>query len=151
MPGQPAEVTAAEVRLVAMDLLARREHSRRELRNKLLRRFSDADLVDTEITRLAGENLQSDGRFAESYLRQRTGRGFGPLRIRDEMRQRGIDDDDIDRAFAGEGCNWAELAARALERKFGTGPGADLRDKARRSRFLQYRGFAFEHFAHLID
>jgi len=151
MPGQLAEISAADVRLAAMDLLARREHSRDELRRKLLCRFSDSDLVGREIDRLAAENLQSDDRFAGSYLRQRVGRGYGPLRIRGEMRQRGIGDEGIAQAFAAAGCDWNALAARALERKFGTRPCADLREKARRSRFLQYRGFAFEHFAHLVD
>ncbi len=142
---------ALHMRVAAMDYLARREHSRRELRDKLLRRFDAPDGVEEVIETLARENLQSDTRFAESYLRQRAARGYGPLRIRQELRQRGVDEVDVEHAFRSERLDWEELAGIALRRKFGSGPAADLHEKSRRSRFLQYRGFAYEHFSNQLD
>ena len=65
-----------EVRVAAMDLLARREHSQRELRTKLERRFPP-EQVDETLQTLAAEGLQSDSRFAEAYVRQRSQRGYG--------------------------------------------------------------------------
>ncbi|WP_240725113.1 regulatory protein RecX [Mangrovimicrobium sediminis] len=134
-----------------MDLLARREHSRRELCDKLKRRFHDPALVEAQVDRLADEGLQSDQRFAESFLRQRVSRGHGPLRVRQELRQRGVTDEQMEAAFAGEPCDWFDLAAQALQRKFGDSPCVDMRERARRARFMQYRGFAFEHFADLLE
>jgi regulatory protein len=133
-----------------MNLLARREHSRNELRQKLCKRFSDTRVIDQQIDRLAEENLQSDARFAESFVRQRFGRGQGPLRIRQDMRQRGIADDDIQSAMTAEDYDWFASAASVMERKFGSGPAADIHEKARRSRFMQYRGFELEHYQHLF-
>lgn len=139
-----------------MNLLARREHSLFELRRKLRRRFQDEDLVDTQLQRLVEENLQSDQRFAESYARQRAGRGYGPARLRQEMRDKGVTDSEISRAFEDAELDWYSLASEALRKKFGE-PGSaqpggyDIKEKARRVRFMQYRGFSAEHYQQLVD
>ena len=147
--GDFAELTAAnpvDVRTKAMDLLARREHSRSELKQKLLKRFGDGDLIDQQLDLLAEENLQSDARYAESFVRQRFNRGHGPLRIRREMRQKGIPDADIEAAMKSEDYDWYSSAQSVLERKFGVEPAVDMKDKARRDRFMQYRGFIQDHY-----
>ena len=132
-----------------MNLLARREHSRGELRAKLCRRFDDATLVEDELQRLADENLQSDARYAESFVRQRVSRGQGPFRIRGEMRQRGLDEAVIAAAIEGADVDWSGLAESVSRRKFGQGPPPDRKSRAQRERFLQYRGFAAEHYRYL--
>lgn len=143
-------VRPSDVRLAAMDLQARREHSRRELRQKLLKRFHDELLVDEQLALLAEERLQSDERYAESLLRQRISRGHGPVRIRQEMRQKGIASSEIDAAMAAEAADWYALAEVAYRRKFGDLPPGDIKEKARRVRFMQYRGFDTDHYRHLL-
>ena len=134
-----------------MDLLARREHSRREFAQKLRERFCDEDLIGEELDRLVSENLQSDSRYAESFLRQRINRGYGPARIQQEMRHRGIVDANLQEALAELNPDWFSLAEHVWRRKFGSEPAADIREKARRDRFMRYRGFAGEHYQHLLD
>lgn len=134
-------INPAEIRLAAMNLLARREHSCKELQQKLRKRFPDADLVSTELQRLAEEGLQSDSRYAESFVRQRAGRGYGPVRVRQEMRERGIGDGDIALAFAAAAIDWREQAAAVYRKKFGAAEPGDMKERARRARFMQYRGF----------
>ena len=148
---QLTAINPADVRLSAMDLLARREHSRRELKQKLKKRFNDEGLIDEQLDRLAEENLQSDERFAESFLRQRLSRGHGPVRIRQEMRQKGISDTEIEMAMAAQQPDWYDLAETAYQRKFGELPPKDIKDKARRGRFMQYRGCALVHYQHLLN
>ena len=143
-------VEPAAIRLAAMNLLARREHSLGELRRKLGRRFSDTGQVEEQLQRLVQDRLQSDERFAESFLRQRIERGHGPLRIREELRQRSVDDDTIQQAFSQTEVDWQEMAQAVLERKFGRDAAPDFHGRARRARFLQYRGFRPEHFRQLI-
>ena len=155
-----AAINPADVRLAAMNLLARREHSLRELRQKLRRRFSDGPLLEAELQRLADENLQSDQRFADSFARQRAGRGYGPQRVRQEMRDRGLSDADIAVAFERNELDWFALAEEVFRKKFDApaAPGtqqsslqpSDLKEKARRARFMQYRGFSTDHFRHLL-
>lgn len=144
-------VNPAEIRLAAMNLLARREHSLGELRCKLRRRFPDEQVLDAELENLAQENLQSDERFAEGFARQRSGRGYGPLRVRHEMREKGLSDTAVDRAFKVAGIDWHALAAQALRKKFGAADCIDIREKSRRVRFMQYRGFSAEHYQSLLD
>ena len=146
-----ATVESADVRVAAMNLLARREHSRCELRDKLSRRFGQAEIIDEQLQRLAQENLQSDARFAESYVRQSSERGYGPARLTAELRERGVAEGDILDALADAETDWWALASRVVEKKFGQAPATDLRDKSRRLRFLQYRGFTSVHYRHLLD
>lgn len=131
-----------DIRRAAMDLLARREHSRRELADKLALRFADRALIQQVLDRLVEERLQSDERFAEAFIHGRAQRLYGPLRIRAELRQRGLAEDHIEAAFGRAGVDWqANLQALAVA-KFGRRPPADAKDQAKRLRFLQYRGFA---------
>lgn len=131
----------SDIRRAAMDLLARREHSRRELYQKLTLRFSNRALIDQEIERLCNERLQSDARYTEVYLHSRAQRLYGPGRIKAELRERGIADEIIAAAFHHADINWQENLRKLEIGKFGTEPPADVREKAKRVRFLQYRGF----------
>lgn len=122
-----------------MDLLARREHSRLELERKLGARSFDAGLVADVLDELAAENLQSDERFAGSFVESRVARGQGPLRIRRELAERGIATagDWLD----GERYDWGSLARQARIRRFGAELPGDLKARSRQTRFLEYRGF----------
>jgi regulatory protein len=141
----------ADIRLAAMNLLARREHSRFELGNKLSRRFTDVAMVNDQLFQLAREGLQSDVRFAESYARQRVSRGYGLVRLREEMRERGVSEDDFAVAMEELAVDWRAVAAEVLRKKFGAQDAIDFKENARRSRFMQYRGFTAEHYRRLQD
>jgi regulatory protein len=140
---EQAEATPGAIRYAAMSLLARREHSRLELKQKLSRRFFATELIETVIQNLADEALQSDDRFAESFVSVRKGKGQGPVRISNELKMRGVDELIIDRYLDMNGEEWLELARSTCLRKYG-----QLADKpaqrARQMRFLQYRGFTSE-------
>ena len=124
----------------AVRLLAAREHSRLELERKLARRHAPRTVAGV-LDRLVEEGLQSDARFAEEYVRSRVERGFGPLRIRAELRERGVSDDLIEAALASFDDSWHHHLAAVACRKYGDAPPADRRDLARRARFLASRGF----------
>ncbi len=126
-----------------MDLLARREHSRRELQTKLAQRDFPAEEITVALDRLEEDGLLSDQRFAEAYARQRVGKGYGPLRIRQELRQRGVDDSLIAETMAPWSGQWLEVAAAQHDKHFGQQP-QDQRERARQSRYLQNRGFDFD-------
>lgn len=145
----------AEVYAKAVELLARREHSARELARKLYTRGCDPAVVEAVLARLKVERLQSDARYAEVYLRQRSEKGYGPQRIRAELQERGVDERLISEAMRraedeGE-VDWFERAASVYARKFGGCPVEDQKDRARRQRFLQYRGFSHEQIAAVVN
>ena len=118
-----------------------REHSRFELRRKLARHFRDEALVGAVLDDLEIRNLLSDQRFAENYIDQRSRKGFGPLRIRAELSERGVGKDLIAELLDEPAFAWRDSMREAASRKFGDAPAADRRELARRSRFLQQRGF----------
>jgi regulatory protein len=136
-----AELSGGEVRLAAMNLLAGREHSRKELRDKLARRCSDEVLLESVLDGLVADRLQSDQRFAESFVRSRARRGYGPYRLRQELKQRGVDTELVGDTLAAADVDWAAQAREVQVKKFGEQPPQDLKERARRARFLYQRGF----------
>lgn len=124
----------------AIGLLARREHSRFELRQKLLARGYDDPELDALLTDLAAERLQSDERFVEAYVYSRISKGFGPLRIQAELRERGIDDELVHRFLDMNARDWFEQARQQWQKRFGK-VAKDFKERAKQARFLQGRGF----------
>ncbi len=146
---EPA-VDEAALREAAVRLLARREHSRQELIRKLSRKGWPETAVGPMVDALEADGLQCDRRFAESYVRQRIGKGYGPLRIRAELAERGIDRSDAARALDSESPDWSVVAADWYQRRFGGQGPEDLKETARRQQALARRGFAHEHFRNLF-
>ena len=134
-----------------MDLLARREHSRRELQGKLLQRGFEPARIEQVVAELAGEGLQSDARFAAAYVHQRRERGYGPVRIRQELQQRGVAEDLIADCLDGSDTDWSGQARQARCKRFGGRPPANLHERARQTRFLQYRGFSSADIRRVLD
>jgi regulatory protein len=140
------------LRLLAMDALARREYSRHELRERLAQRFpARHGDIDTALAGLEADGLLSDGRFAESFARSRANRGQGLARIRHELRSRGVSSGVIEDAIASLDVDWFALASEVLAKRFGATAPADIKDRARRARFLQQRGFGGEEIRDALD
>ena len=136
----------------ALQWLAQREHSRVELRRKLLRaaRRRDADQpdapdpgpeIDALLDWLTAHRHLSEARFVESRVHARSQR-FGNRRIAQELAQHGV---ALDAGMAEE-LKGSEIGrARAVwSRKFGPTPPADAASRARQMRFLAGRGFSVE-------
>ena len=135
-----------------MDLLARREHGSQELLVKLRQRFrrrtcSDEQVLDV-LTALTDEGLLSDERFALSTVRQLVSRGYGPRRITETFRQQGIEgylSGALATAFDAP-IDWYAEGASVYQKKYRGDAivgdwDARQRERAKRVRFLQYRGF----------
>lgn len=125
----------------ALRLLTSREHSRHELQRKLLVRGHDEVGVERALDDLSERGLLSEERMAEAYVAERVRKGFGPVRIRQELRQRGLPDELIEPHLARTRQEWLEAMTAAHDKKFGPTRAFDAKDRTRRSRFLEYRGF----------
>ncbi len=133
-----------EARKKAMDYLARREYAQTELIDKLARAGYDADIATEAVLRLTTDGLQNDGRFAESFAQSRISQGKGPVRIRQELKERGVSSSCIQDALREKAPDWFDLANDVRVRKFGAALPTEFSEKARQMRFLQYRGFEQE-------
>ena len=130
------------IRLKIMDFLSRREHSSKEIFTKLGPRVESKELLEEEIEKLKADGLLSDERFAESYFQSRKNRGYGPLRIRNELKQRGVGD-QIFYPLSDE-IEWSDFALEALKKKVSGDMPTETKDILKLKRFLNYRGFDFQ-------
>ena len=138
------------VRRAAMDLLARREHGRIELIRKLRQRGASLELIEPALDRLAEEGLLSEARYLESYVRMRANAGYGPLRIREELSQRGLARGEIEQALLDSGFDWGEQLRDVWQRKFSGMLPSEQRERAKQGRFLSYRGYPLDMIARLL-
>ena len=104
----------------------------------------DSAATATVIEELAAERLLDDARVVERFVASRAERGQGPLRIAMDLKSRGAAPDLIEAAI-DSGPDWRVLAREVRRRKFGSEPPVSWPEKARQSRFLQYRGFSSDH------
>jgi len=131
--------TEVELRARALRLLARREHSRRELARKLSPRAESPDALNGLLDSLESKKQLSDERFAAERARVLS-RKFGAARIRQDLKSKGVDGGFVERVSAqGE----LERARTILERKYRE-PALTREERAKRMRFLQSRGFSSE-------
>ena len=124
----------------ALKLLARREHSARELKRKLEARGIGEDEAAAAVEHAAAEGWQSEGRYAGMLLRTRVANGYGPVRIEAELEVAGIPADAIRAAFDEAAMDWRALAAEVRAKKFGSLPKSAA-ERAKQYRYLQGRGF----------
>jgi regulatory protein len=139
-----AEGDAAAVRKQALALLARREHSGAELREKLAAKGFSADLINTTLSDLDREGWLKDERFVEAFIRTRRERGDGPVKIRAELRERGIGDVLIAAHLDARDPAWQQYLERLWVKRFRAKRPADFAEKGRQMRFFQGRGFTVE-------
>ncbi len=126
----------------ALGLLARREHSRKELKTKLRQGGYEGEETIAAIDRLGDQHYQDDDRFAEVLLRSRIAQGYGPVRLRVELKSHGLADARIRELLDEAEVDWDALAAAQLRRRYGGAGTNDPAERARRAQFLLRRGFA---------
>lgn len=125
----------------ALNSLARREHSRFELKQKLSRVSTDETNIEKILDELETKQWLSDLRFAQAFLSARAQRYYGPRKIRYELKERGVSVTVITRAFAECTINWQELAEQARQKKFGQQTEDTWPARAKQMEYLYQRGF----------
>lgn len=146
----------------AFRLLARREHSRYELGDKLLSPRNSPSkhkilpppetLSSTQIRaeinllldKLEANDLLSDQRFAENLTRQYLRKGKGLLALKQAYQSHQLDTSITQPLLAALTHRWQEQANRVREKRFGSLPATDQKDAAKMQRFLSQRGFTPE-------
>ena len=103
----------------ALRLLGRRDHSCRELAFKLRRKGLSSAAVDYALARCREMGVLDDARTAGVFASHLVEKGYGPLRIRQELSQKGIPDDLIDQAMlhCGDETSQTRSAQQALKKR----------------------------------
>ena len=145
-----SDVTYKDVLSKAVALLARREHGVKELEGKLFAKQYPEQFISSAISELIESNLLSDDRFTEHYVRNRQNRGFGPQKIRIELRHKGVGDTLIDEYLMTSSRVWYEIAENEYNKKYRGQPPSDYNTWAKQAKFLQSRGFTNDHIYHVL-
>jgi regulatory protein len=132
----------AAARLAALRLLNRRDYCAAELTARLVERGAAEADAAAVVTQLGCERLVDDARYAEHFVAWHAGRGQGPLRIAQELRELGVEPGLVVQAVEAGSPVWRERCTQVRRRRFGEELPAEWKERARQARFLQYRGFS---------
>lgn len=138
-------------RACALRVLSRREHSAYELAHKLRARGYASQLVEALVAELSQEGWVSDARYAAALVQDRFSRGYGPLRIRAELRHRGVDEALADSHLQWSDAEWSRHAQQLCAKRFGDCSAASRKEQDRRFRWLLNRGFTREQIRKLFQ
>ena len=156
LPGAPDSSDEAHRKAFAarynacLGWLSRREHSAYEIERKLKERFpDDPEMIAPVLDQLQTLGLQDDQRFAEMLVRYRALKGQGPIKIRAELKAKGVPQAVMSEVMSISDHDWSEIASSVIAKKYGEWGDTPLspKERARRQRFLQSRGFLYEHIA----
>lgn len=126
-------------------LLSMREHSVKEIENKLSAKCERLDLISAVVEELLEKDYLSNDRFTESYVRAKQQRGFGPSKIRSELLAKDIKSNMIELYLNASSVIWYDNAENQYNKKYGDEPISDYNTWTKRARFMQSRGFTMEH------
>jgi regulatory protein len=134
---------------MALRYLGRREHSVAELESKLRQRGVEPGTLEEVMASLLEHDLVSDERYAEAWVRMRVQKGFGPARIRAELRRKGVSDALVAQSLEPFEGAWYDEALRWAERKH----RGELDEKARARLYRggTNRGFTHDQVMRAID
>tara|TARA_Y100000992_G_C21244435_1_gene482503 strand:+ start:1077 stop:1508 length:432 start_codon:yes stop_codon:yes gene_type:complete len=134
----------------ALDLLSRREHSRKELYIKLTKRFDCKDEINLTLDQLEENNLLCDSRFTEEYVHSRRRKGFGPVKISMELEKKGVKDSLISSEI-DKFNDWEKLAELSFKKRFPDGASKNFKELQKQKNFLTNKGFSFYQIESVLD
>ena len=134
----------------ALDLLSRREHSRKELYIKLTKRFDCKDEINLTLDQLEENNLLCDSRFTEEYVHSRRRKGFGPVKISMELEKKGVKDSLISSEI-DKFNDWDKLAELSFKKRFPDCASKNFKELQKQKNFLTNKGFSFYQIESVLD
>ena len=150
LDGLSPEELQSKIRNSALGSVGMREHSVAELQRKLEQKFERSELILQTLDWLLDLGYLNDCRFAEIFVRTSIMKGRGPVRIKQELQQKGVAQKYIVNAIDEAEVDWQQQAAAVLVRKFRSEP-ADQKERAKQMRFLQSRGYCADHIYPLFE
>lgn len=136
---------------IVVRLLARREHSARELQQKLQLRGFDHKTIEKVLAKAQQLGWQSDQRYLEVWLRSCLARGDGIQKIRAAAAQKGIQGELLEQALQDQEPDWVEQCYERLVRRFGHTPPQDPKERNRIMRHLMQRGYRLDQIQQALE
>jgi regulatory protein len=130
-----------KARASALASLVMREHSIKELEDKLTRKDYQQDSIEIVIAECLKDNYLNDRRFAEIFWRSRSRKGFGSKKIMMELKQKGIKTSLAIETSEQEELDFEQVIQAIYLKKFKGTEIKDFKDKLKRQNYLYQRGF----------
>lgn len=140
-----------EIKHSCLQLLARREHSRKELLLKLQAKGFSRQNSEQVVAECVENGWQDDLRYAESYARQRLEKGYGSVRITYELFHKGVTDFDLQALVKDEYGSCFSILEKLYRKKYNDETVISRKEWAKRTRFLLQRGFSAGLISQLFD
>jgi regulatory protein len=140
-----------KARASALASLSMREHSVKELTDKLSNKGYEPESIQIVIKECLENNYLNDDRFAEIYCRSRAQKGYGPLKISMELKLKGITENQAKNALQQDGLDFYQIVEYVYMKKYRETPIADFKEKMKRQNYLYRRGFDFDLISHVIN
>ena len=130
-----------KARASALASLCMREHSIKEITDKLTRKEYRADSIEIVVEECLKDNYLNDRRFAEIYWRSRARKGFGPIKISHELKHRGIGATMVEETLIQDDLDFDDVIKTVYFKKFKGIAIKDFKEKTKRQNYLYQRGF----------
>ncbi|CAM4023103.1 regulatory protein RecX [Pseudoalteromonas byunsanensis] len=126
-------------------LLGRQEYSKKMLIQKLKAKGADETFIEKLLAWCESLGYIDENRYCESFLRAQINKGLGLKRVLSDAGNKGVDRARLIQLVETQEIDWFELAQQAYLRKYATTPEKlDYKEKAKRIRYMMYRGFSYE-------
>lgn len=133
-----------KLKVKALAWLGRQEYSIAKFKRKLIDIEATEEQIEAIVAEFTGQNWLSEQRYCEGFVRGRVSKGQGKIRIINDGRGHGLDEETLKQALTDNQTDWFEQARLTYYKRFGDTPYKDIKEKAKRLRFMQYRGFTME-------
>ena len=135
----------------ALRFLARRDHSRREIYQKLIKKGIQSGCIEEVLDDLKKSGYQNDERFAEQYIQSRVNAGDGPFKIKISLRAKGICDSLALAVIDKLDIDWFERAKILRNKRFSDVPPKNVTETSKQIRYLKSKGFYQDHIRALVS
>ena len=136
-----ASVKKSSAKAAAANMIGSRALSKKELTKRLIQKGNDEDDAQAAVDWLEDIGAVDDAGYAAALVRHYGGKGYGPARVKEELRRRGVDRELWDEALE-EMPEAAEILDQLIQKKC-KGNLSDPREKKRVSDALMRRGFGW--------
>ncbi|MUH73122.1 regulatory protein RecX [Psychrosphaera haliotis] len=128
----------------ALYWLSKRDYSVADFQKKLDKVCEIEEMKSSLIIRLIENDWLSESRYIAAFVRSKTAAGLGTYRIINDLKQHGVSSADAEACIESQTTDWFEQAKDTYHRKYGETEVEEYKERAKRFRYMQYRGFSVD-------
>lgn len=132
----------AKLRARGLYWISKRDYSVKDFTDKLHKVCEIQELIDNLVEDFIKRDWLNEERYLGAFVRTKIAMGLGLYRIKQELQKHGIKGEQTLLHIEELDVDWFEQAKQTYLRKYNDSPVVDFKEKAKRFRYMQYRGFS---------